>query len=263
MPIASPMPAAQALSAYAQQARGNFPQFRIVSNHDAPDLPPLRQMEASQHPQGVAVRVAYVMRGTPVEEEFYGSYYLSNACSQVPTGRVCETDWGFFDPHSFRAPAGALDRRLPVLTAIESSQHPNPAWLQRVLAVRAEIRAQATRSIKEGFAGIEAAKVRSQQIVARSNASLAAADRQDLALRGGGGGGGEGSAGGRSAADKTDDYLRGVTTLNDPNGGTTQRTSNRQYHWTDGNGSYRDSDDPSYNPNNTENGSWQLMSEAP
>jgi len=33
-----------------------------------------------------------------------------------------------------------------------------------------------------------------------------------------------------------------------------------EYHWTDGSGSYRSSNDGTYDPNATENsGSWQLM----
>ena len=260
---ANPMPPAQALWAYVQQARGSLPQFRVVSSRDASDLPVLRQMDASQHPHGVAMRVAYELQGKPMEEDFYAAYHLANVCSNVPgSGRACETDWGLYAPHSFRAPAGTLDRSLAVFTAIQSSFRQNPAWAQRAGAVRAQLMAQVSRSIDARSNQLREAKARSAQILANSNAALAASDRRTMAIRGGGSGSGGGSAG-RSSADKADDNIRGVTTLDDPNGGTTQRSSNQQYHWTDGNGNYKDSNDPSYNPNNTENGSWHLMNESP
>ncbi len=59
-----------------------------------------------------------------------------------------------------------------------------------------------------------------------------------------------------------DDYFRGVTTLDDPNTGTTQRDANAQYHRTDGDGSYRDSNDGTYDPNKSESGNWTLMRES-
>jgi hypothetical protein len=259
---ASPMPPAQALSVYVQQARGSLPQFHVVGSRDAPGLPELREMDASQHPYGVTMRVAYELQGKPMEEDFYAAYHLANVCSNVPgSGRACETDWGLYAPHSFRAPAGTLDRRVAVFAAIQSSFRQNPAWAQRAGGVRAQLMAQVTHSIDARADQLREAKARTAQIVANSNASLAASDRRTMAIRSGGSGS-EGGSAGRSSADKADDNIRGVTTLDDPNGGTTQRSNSQQYHWTDGNGNYRDSNDPSYNPNNTENGSWHIMNES-
>ena len=53
----------------------------------------------------------------------------------------------------------------------------------------------------------------------------------------------------RSSTEKFDDYIRGVETVDDPYYGTSQHSYNEQYHWTDGYGSYRNSNDPTYNPN--------------
>ena len=58
------------------------------------------------------------------------------------------------------------------------------------------------------------------------------------------------------------DYIRGVDTTDDPFYGTSQHSSNESYHWTDGYGSYRNSNDSSYNPNQNENGNWQLMKQS-
>ncbi len=72
-----------------------------------------------------------------------------------------------------------------------------------------------------------------------------------------------GSAEGRFSADKFDDYVRGVDTVDDPYYGTSQQSSNEQYHWTDGYGGYRNTNDASYDPNQKENGSWTLMKAVP
>ena len=42
--------------------------------------------------------------------------------------------------------------------------------------------------------------------------------------------------------------------------GTLERR--QSYHWTDGYGSYRHSNDVTYDPNQHESGSWQLMPET-
>jgi hypothetical protein len=50
------------------------------------------------------------------------------------------------------------------------------------------------------------------------------------------------------AADHWSEMIRGLGTLNDPNGGTTQLSNLGQYHFTDGFGNYRTTDDPNYTP---------------
>ena len=71
--------------------------------------------------------------------------------------------------------------------------------------------------------------------------------------------------GARSASDHWDDLIRGVDTVNDPStGGTTQLSNLGQYHFTDGFGNYRTSDDPNYTPEKTgEVGSWTQRTAAP
>jgi hypothetical protein len=45
--------------------------------------------------------------------------------------------------------------------------------------------------------------------------------------------------------------------------GTSQHSFMEQYHWTDGYGNYRDSNDPNYDPSQNESGKWQLLPPAP
>jgi hypothetical protein len=258
----NPVPPPQALSAFAQQVRGSLPGFRIVGSHPVSDLPALRQMDASQHAAGVAVRVTYELQGKAMEEDFTAAYHQANVCSNTAGGRACQTNWGLYAPDSRRAPAGALDKEVPVFTAIQSSFRQNPAWAQKAVAIRSQIGAQEMQAINARFRRTQAAGQRAGQIAANADARREAQGRQMSAHIAAGGNSAADDNGGRNSNDKMDDYFRGVTTLQDPNGGTTQRSSSQTYHWTDGNGSYRDSNDPSYNPNNSENGTWHLMTEA-
>ncbi len=57
--------------------------------------------------------------------------------------------------------------------------------------------------------------------------------------------------------DKFDDNIRGVDTVNDPYTGTSQQTGT--YHWTDGYGSYANTNDPDFDPNRTANVNWTQM----
>ena len=54
-----------------------------------------------------------------------------------------------------------------------------------------------------------------------------------------------------------------MDTVDDPYYGTSQQSSNEQYHWTDGYGGYRNTNDATYDPNRTEVGEWQLMKSVP
>ena len=56
-----------------------------------------------------------------------------------------------------------------------------------------------------------------------------------------------------------DDYIRGVETVSDPYYGTSQQSNNQSFHWTDGYGTYRSSNEATYDPNHTEVGNWTLM----
>jgi len=62
--------------------------------------------------------------------------------------------------------------------------------------------------------------------------------------------------------DKFDDLVRGVDTTNDPLTGTSQHSYMEQYHWTDGFGNYRNTNDPNYDPSKDNAGTWQLMTQA-
>ena len=59
--------------------------------------------------------------------------------------------------HSFRAPAGTLDRRRPVFAAIAKSYRPNPAWMERLGGINRYLAAEFNRQLQAGYDQIAAA----------------------------------------------------------------------------------------------------------
>ena len=256
-----PMAPARALVAFASYLRGRQPKFQVIGSRDLPKLPGAELYAANVHPHGVGVKVSYELNGKPVEEEFYAVHYLIDLPYDGPMGRTWETHWGLYLPRSFRAAAGTLNQRRPIFAAIYHSSRLNQTWNRRLEAVSKALQAEFSRGIQAANDRTAAARRYSEQITANSNAFLANVERQNQALYADSSSSPSSSeSGGRDPAEKTDDYLRGVTTLDDPLYGTQQLSNGYEYHWTDGNGSYRSSNDGTYDPNATENsGSWQLM----
>jgi hypothetical protein len=243
----------QALVSFVRQARGGAPGLRFVGSKELPGLAAALQMPPAQNQRGLGVKIAYDLRGTPVEEEFYAVSYQVEIPYDGPQGRTWQINWGLNALHSFRAPAGTLDQKRPVFAAIAKSFRPNPAWQQRLGAIYQYLAAEFNRQLQAGYDAIAAAGRLSQQISANNDAMLAAIDGQLRASQASSG------AAARSANDRFSDYVRGVETVDDPYYGTSQHSYDQQFHWTDGYGTYRHSNDATYDPNHTEVGNWQLM----
>lgn len=116
------------------------------------------------------------------------------------------------------------------------------------------------------YRGIAAAAARSRQISANSDAFLARIDSQRVASNHAFEQQREASNTASESNDKMNDqfdqYIRGTEKMEDPYWATSERSYNNQHHWTDGNGSYQDTNDGSYDPNQHLNGNWQLMQPA-
>lgn len=251
-----PMQPVPALAWFIQTNRSQYPDLKFVGSRDLPDLPKAFHVNMATSQHGVGEKVTYTLDGKPVEEEFYAVHYY-----QVVQG---EALWGLAWLHSFRAPAGALDRRRNVFAAIPKSFAMTREFAQRVAAVHQQLSARYRANLKAGYDQINAAAQLSKQLTANENQFLANVDRSLQASRAASSGGAGGTAGGttRSGNDLEDDYIRGVETLNDPLYGTSQHSFNEQYHWTDGYGNYRNANDLTYDPNKHENGDWQVMTPA-
>ncbi len=263
-----PMQPMQALAKFIQKTRPNAANFKWLGQQDLPDLAKVLHLDPAPNQHGVAIKVGYDLNGQPVEEAFFGVYYLSQGANTgVNAGMIKQTNWGFQALQSFRAPAGTLDKRMPMFCVIAKSFYVNPAWIRLSKAITAKMVADFNQKLQQGYDQLRAAQAIVDQTMKQQAAFQANFEKQEEALRSSGGvddsylrDGGK-----RSAADHWDDVIRGVDTLNDPStGGTTQLSNLGQYHFTDGFGNYRTSDNPNYTPESAgEVGSWTLMTAAP
>jgi hypothetical protein len=262
-----PQPPMQALAMFIQQTRPNVANFKWIGQQDLPNLAKELKLDPWPNQHGVAIKIGYDLNGQPVEEAFFGVYYISQgANSGVGAGMIKQTNWGFQALQSFRAPAGTLDQRMPMFCVIAKSMYVNPEWVRLAKAIDDKMVADFNQKLKQGYDQIRAAQAIMEQTMQQQAAFQANFDKQEEAFRSSGGVDDSylRDGGARSAADHWDDEIRGVDTLNDPStGGTTQLSNLGQYHFTDGFGNYRTSDDPNYTPEKSgEVGSWQLMTAA-
>jgi Cysteine rich repeat len=270
----APMPPMQALAKFIQQTRPNAANFKWIGQQDLPDLAKALKMDPWPNDHGVAIKIGYDLNGQPVEEAFFGVYYISKQGTDavslgqlsMAAGAVQQTNWGFRALQSMRAPAGTLEKRMPMFCVIAKSIYVNPEWARLTKAINDKMMADFNQKMKQGWDQLRAAQAISEQTMRQQAAFQANFDKQEEAFRNSGGvddsflrDGGK-----RSASDHWDDLIRGVDTVNDPStGGTTQLSNLGQYHFTDGFGNYRTTDDPNYTPEKAgEVGSWQLMTAA-
>jgi hypothetical protein len=270
----APIPPMQALARFIQQVRPNAANLKWIGQQDLPDLAKALKMDPWPGDHGVAIKISYDLNGQPVEEAFFGIYYISKQGTDgvslgqlsMAAGALQQTNWGLRALQSMRAPAGTLDKRMPMFCVIAKSIYVNPEWVRLTKAINDKMMADFNQKLKQGYDQLRAAQAIMEQTMKQQAAFQANFDKQEEAFRNSGGvddsflrDGGK-----RSASDHWDDLIRGVDTVNDPStGGTTQLSNLGQYHFTDGFGNYRTSDDPNYTPESAgEVGSWQLMTAA-
>jgi hypothetical protein len=254
-----PMQPLAVLELFVKRLRGKEANVKALGQKNLPDLPKALGLTDFPNAQGVGLKISYDLDGKPVEEAFFAVFYLETAHGPGQAAAITQTNWGLTHVHSFRAPAGALDGHMPVFTAMQKSLRPDPAWTLRAQAIQQLLRNKVEEKIKQGYQQLAAA----QQIEQQTMANMAQFDKQvaqqTAYLRTSSGGDSGGGGGGRSVNDKFDDNIRGVDTTDDPFWGQSQHSNLESYHWTDGYGNYRDSNDPNYNPSQYESGDWQQM----
>lgn len=246
----APMPPAAALrEAILKIYRAQVPGIQVVGTRELPGLAAMLKCDPAKN-HGIGVKVTYTENGTPMEEEFYALYYYIPIGYDGPQGHSVQLDWGVDLVHSFKAPVGEIDQHRDLFSYVIHSIHVNPTWMQRAVGINKYLNDQFNRNLAQGYAQIEAAGQLSRQISANNDAMIASMDQQRAATN-------ATSATNRSSADKFDDNIRGVDTVNDPYTGTSQQTGT--YHWTDGYGSYANTNDPNFDPNRTANVTWTQM----
>jgi hypothetical protein len=212
----------------------------------------------------MATRIRYMVNGKPADEDVYAMLGQGNRIPYTgPQGTWYESHRPLMFAHAVGATNGQLDAVYPLLSYIATSVKVDPAWSAHYQRVMAQLSAEFNRNIARGYAQIQAAAALSKSISANNDAMLSSmqAQRQaqaqsDAARRA--------AANAPSARDGFSEYIRGVETMKDPYWGTSQQSYNQKYHWTDGQGNYRSSNDSGFNPNVGAGGgaTWQKMEPA-
>jgi len=264
----APQPPMQALAMFIKNTRPNVANLKWIGQQDLPDLAKALKLDPLPNQHGVAIKIGYDLNGQPVEEAFFAVYYLNQGANAgVNAGMIKQTNWGFQAMQSMRAPAGTLDQRMPMFCVIAKSMYVNPEWVRLSKAINDKMQADFNQKLQQGYDQLRAAQAIMQQTMQQEAAFQANFDKQEEAFRNSPGVDDSylRDGGARSASDHFDDLIRGVDTVNDPStGGTTQLSNAGQYHFTDGFGNYRTTDDPNYTPEAAgEVGSWTRMTAAP
>jgi hypothetical protein len=270
MPVQPPVPA---MTAFIKQARPNV-NIKWVGKQDLPDLAKALNLTPLPGDHGLAIKISYDLDGKPVDEAFFGVYYASsggNAAVSVgqqhgAANAVQQTNWGFRNLMSFRAPAGTLERRMPVFALIAKSLAMNPQWLQLDKSINDKLQASFDQKLKQGYDQIRASQAAMAQMMAQEKAVDASVNSFDANLRKPFDdswlrttGGGSSPGGQLSSTDRASNLLRGEDTVADPNSSTgrSQVSNAGDYHYTNGLGDYRTYSDPNMTPEKAgESGSW-------
>lgn len=210
--------------------------------------------------EGVGVKIEYVEQGRPIEEEFYGLKAVQDVPNYGPMGMLIQHNWYITWAFCFRAEKGRLDAHQDLFWRMARSIKVNPLWEQLHAEITQQLKAQFDQYIAMGYSQIQAAGQLSRAISANNDAMLARCEQQRVAER-------QASQAARAAraaekrspADKFDDYIRGVAIYEDPYYGESQQDANYAYHWTDGYGNYKASNNYFFNPNIGSNQNWILM----
>lgn len=266
MPLQQPIPA---MTLFIRQARPNV-NIKWVGTQDLPGLAKALSLSPWPNDHGFAVKIHYDLNGQAVDEAFFGVYYYTTVGTggQGAAAVVQQTNWGFRGLMSFRAPAGTLERRMPVFALIAKSLAMNPQWVQVNKSINDQLQAAFDQKLKQGYDQIRAAQAVMAQTqaqvkefdkgIAKFDQNLRTSTFDDSWLRTTGGGS-SGGGGTLSSTERADNLLREEDTVNDPTSSTgrTQLSSAGDYHYTNGLGDYRTYSDPNMTPEKAgESGTW-------
>ena len=228
--------------------RSTMPGFTVVGSRPVNGFAQAFK-DVKDNGPAMATRIRYTMNGKPAEEDVYAMLGQGNRIPYTgPQGTWYESHRPLMLAHAVGATNGQLEAMYPLLSYIATSARADPAWTAHCQKVMAQISAEFNRNIARGYAQIQAAAQLSKTISANNDAMLASMQSQRQAQA-------QADAQRRAPANTSNsrdgfsEYIRGVETMKDPYWGTSQQSYNQKYHWTDGQGNYRSSNDSTFNPN--------------
>jgi hypothetical protein len=235
--------------------RSNRQKLRVTGVQPVQNLWQLFNDPPPQRGESVMARVEYEEQGRAVEEEFYG------VCEYVPaTGGAL--NWGFGRLFCFRAERGQLDAMRETFWQIAGSLQLNPQWKQRHDQIAQQLMEGFMLQTAETYRRFEREKLISiqnlaynDQLIKQQSARVAdSVGHTQQQIR-------ERSQSHFSHQDTVGNLMSDTAPYNDPNsnvGNPHFAPSSAQYVWTDGQGNFHYTNDPTDNPNHQLPGSWSL-----
>ncbi|HEY1422409.1 MAG TPA: cysteine rich repeat-containing protein, partial [Candidatus Acidoferrum sp.] len=167
----APVPPMQALATFIKKTRADVSNLKWIGQQDLPDLAKVLHLDPSPNQHGVAIKIGYDLDGKPVEEAFFAVYYLNKAGTQavqaghqsMAANSLVQTNWGLQALQSFRAPAGTLDKRMPIYCLIAKSVQYDQKWLARDAAINATLTKMFNQKLQQGWDQIRAADAMSDK----------------------------------------------------------------------------------------------------
>lgn len=243
-----------------QKYRGNKKNLQIIGSRPVANLAQ-KFFHENVPGDSISMRIRYEENGRQVEEDFYAM--LSSKLDipyDGPQGRTWEYHRTLGIVHSLGAVQGQLASAYPLLGYIASSVKPNPLWQDLRKRVIGDITREWQRQLAAGYAQIAAAGRVSQMISANNDSMIAGMDSARAASNASYAA--QRQTASTQASEDFDGYIRGTEKMNDPYWGTSEQSYTSSYHWTDGQGNYQNTNDPSFNPNINANVNWTLMTPA-
>jgi hypothetical protein len=257
-----PMAGAEAVVKFLlPRCRAGLPDLRVVGQFDPREYAALVPSNPATHPEPVGLRIEYSAHGKQYEEEIYAIKTQWDVQNYGGMGMMVQTNWQISMSAGLRAVKGTLAQRRPELMRILASARPNPKWVAFYSHMLQQLQQSFDAYIQQGYDAIAAAGAVSRQISANNDAMLGQFEQHRQAERAQWDQARRNAAQQeeRSVADQFSDYIRGVNTYEDPQGGHVQHSNDDSILWKSSNGRYLGSSDPSFDPNVGSTESWEKL----
>lgn len=231
------------------QERQNYPDFKITSQTDLPELVEAlgagkqAQSIGSSKASGAKTRINYRKNGIEMEEEFYAVVENITFPIQTMRGPVFNTIWYVDYIFSFKAEKGKLENQTKIFQTITSSFKLNPKWYAKYTNVIEYLAQQQIRQIKSIGEFSRMLSQVSDQI--RTDQLEQFESRGKVYDK---------------VSEKFSDNTLGIDRYFDPyEGHEVELPSGYNHAWCNNNGEYVVTDNPNYNPNVGSNLNWQEL----
>ncbi len=247
--VAAPVAVGTAMKQVLASARRSAEGLTVIREAPVPELAELARGKPEPGVRATAdarkMRLRYTEAGRPVEEELYAA--VSHFRTDMPGSGFSPgyfIDYWYVDQvFSFRAAQGRLDDHTKTFQTMIYSLSVNPRWLAKVAHVREALVQQAIRGIH--------AVGRMGEMIARAGSEARQEQMRDWERR-------------QEVQDRIarnfSDHIRGVDRYHDPQAGKeVELPAGYGMAWSNLNGEYIVTDDPSLNPNIGSNLHWEQL----